>query len=172
MTDKAAPSSGSSGVFVWGIDVSTKAVDLCVRRLGADAEWDTATLTGSPDRPRAFAYALREIDVMVKSWAALRPPTVVVVEDPYVKFGDQSYMIGVLALTLGLVHARTRAPVHAVASATWKATCGDGGAKKPQVMAWAQDLGYEGDRQDLADATCIAEHAAYLYRLAAQHGDL
>lgn len=160
------------GTWVWGIDLSTKAIDIASRSVTGGIEWHTVWLGGTSDRARCYADALTDLSLAVRAIAGYRPPTIIVIEDPYVKFGDQSYMLGVLALTMGICHLRTLAPVHAVASATWKATCGNGAAKKEQIFDWARAEGYTGDRQDHADAIGISRHALHLYELAVQHGDL
>lgn len=160
------------GSWVWGIDLSTRGIDIASRSTEGEIDWHTVALDATTDRARCYAQVLCDLSVAVRAIASCRPPTVVVVEDPYVGFGDPSYMQGVMAITMGICHLRTLAPVHSVASGTWKATCGNGAAGKEQIMEWAVAEGYTGSRQDHADALGVSKHALHLYELAVQHGDL
>jgi Holliday junction resolvasome RuvABC endonuclease subunit len=165
--------------WVWGVDTSTKAVDIGALELES-GEHVTATIHLAP--PKATfrgANSLANTLLRLQDWFQFLPeredwyrPSLIVVESPFIRGGGQDLMM-TYGCILGSVARYAACPIHEVASATWKATYpGHGHADKALVMEGARKLGYTGTRQDHADALCIARHAAYLWGLAVQHGDV
>jgi Holliday junction resolvasome RuvABC endonuclease subunit len=165
--------------WVWGVDTSTKAVDIGALELET-GEHVTATIhLATAHQTFQGAASLGQTLELIESWFAFLParegwyrPSLIVVESPFVKGGGQDLMM-TYGCILGALARGAGCPVHEVPSATWKATYpGHGHADKARIMAGARKLGYTGVRQDHADALCIARHAAYLWGLAVQHGDV
>jgi hypothetical protein len=73
------------------------------------------------------------------------------------------YFLGVVLNALG--HCFAEVPVTLLAPTTWKAKAigqGHGFAKKPEIMAWAHSIGYEGNLEDEADALGVATAGAVI----------
>ncbi len=159
--------------WVWGVDTSTKAVDIVT--------YDTESMEGYGDfrqinaQTEVFAGAetcARAFHATCDLAASLTPegqePSLIVVESPFVRRGGQDLMMnyGSILAALGTICA---CPVVEIASATWKAHApGHGHADKKAVADFAWHQGFHFDRQDQADAFCMARYGADLLRRRSQ----
>lgn len=161
--------------WVWGVDTSSKAMDVGFHNTET---LETTALTchiAGPKDTFKGARSLQNVIERVSEWLAYLPtvykPSIIVVESPYVSHGAQQQLM-VYGAMLGAIACMEECVIHEVASSTWKASCGHGGADKRMVMEWARSMGYKGTRQDHADAICMTVHAQNLWTLAKQHGDV
>lgn len=153
---------------VLGVDVSTKAVDLV--ELDGGGGWcpHTLELLAKTDISQARRMA-RTLEV-VEEWALHHRGryTIVYVERPTGKHPSPLLTMTAGVVALGLERVLGDGNVHLVPITQWKLRAiGKGNASKEGVMAWARErYGYEGDRQDTADALGIAAAAAHDLRRA------
>ena len=147
---------------VWGIDLSTKQLDLAF--VADDGSWQTnaSKLPRSRDDDpsvvlaKAWDQATQFFSVMAVHF----PPVYVLVERPTGRFPSPSLMMtaGIVAGALGKC---VDAPVDFVAVSSWKAAIGLGGnASKGSVRQWADNLGGSIASQDAADALGVGSAAA------------
>lgn len=153
---------------VWGFDPSTKRISLARLEPTHDDEeptaltWSTLSLSQANGLHR-LGRAYADISAWLPRDGA---PAAIYVEQPFAgkieHVHPQSYfMVGVLLAALG--NAYPLAQIETVTPAQWKAAAlgkGHGFAKKPEIFAWAQQLGYSGAIEDEADAIGIATGGA------------
>jgi Holliday junction resolvasome RuvABC endonuclease subunit len=170
---------------LWGLDPSTVRYALgVVQGAGHNAAPDIGWFAEEIAQLDKGAYRLSDararVTAMFEKVAAVAPPTGILVEQPYGSGArphpELYYVVGV-----ALEAAATMFPgiaIDVVEPSSWKAASmgqGYGFAKKPQILAWAQNIGYpetclrcnaEGEKDckgvvhDQADALGIATCAA------------
>lgn len=148
-------------VWGWGVDLSTTAISIAGLSDTGKARWITAEFASGEAGARRLAYG-RHATIEVAHAFGRNPfhrPSAIVVEDPRVGQVNMP-LLTMFGVVLEAMYSATRAPVLEMGSSSWKAeVIGNGGAKKPRVMAEAIELGYTGSIQDEADALCIAKAA-------------
>jgi Holliday junction resolvasome RuvABC endonuclease subunit len=101
-----------------------------------------------------------------QAWAQHFPPVAVYVERPTGKHASPILTMAAGATLMGFSDGLADVFDHPVraflcAVSEWKKpVIGNGNASKELVMAWARGRGYDGDRQDAADALAIAHFGA------------
>jgi hypothetical protein len=179
----APPHSLNLPGAVWGMDPSTKRLSVA-----AVLPWDPA---GEGNRLAIETFSYSQAGAMQhRLAAALRTllhgitdlrrrtgdPVAIYLEEPFggsdkpgpggkiIKPHPNSfYFLGVVLNALG--HCFAEVPVTLLAPTTWKAKAigqGHGFAKKPEIMAWAHSVGYEGNLEDEADALGVATAGAVI----------
>lgn len=146
--------------FVWGVDASTLRVSIAVDAGPPIALTKSFTKTRTPTaRLAVIWHETREVALQL---ALSHPPARVVVEQPSGKFANPPLMYATGVIQAALVDALD-VPLSLIAVSKWKAaSVGHGGAKKPQILAWAQRRGYTGRLEDEADALGVAVAATVL----------
>lgn len=151
---------------MWGIDPSSVRVSLGILA-GADPKLEvrSVALSQVTSRTQRFEIAFaRQVAFFQKAIFDIGTPDVVYLEEPYVpkdRSGQPThlYMYGVTLAALG--QALGVVDTIEIPPQTWKSKAlgaGRGRAEKPEIMRWAQSLGYAGRSQDEADAigVCVA----------------
>lgn len=129
-----------------GVDVSTKRLALA----DSHGYTDSLMLMTSPDRAANLADAHHRSGIFARQFLDGRKVHAVFIETPGGKFLHPYLMQTVGAVTAGIwwgLRGVDRHPVtcFAVPVATWKKrSVGKGNAGKPEILAWAQERGYEG----------------------------
>jgi Holliday junction resolvasome RuvABC endonuclease subunit len=165
---------------IWGIDPSSVRVSLAI--LSGGPKLDVTTVVFSQaikSRSVRFGDALeRQVDRFEEWCNGGYLPDVVYLEEPYIPRDRENrgepthlFMYGVTLAALGKVCDDV--PLVEVPPQTWKAKAlgqGHGRAEKPEIMRWAQRLGYEGRSQDEADAIGVCVAGAVLRGLGSRVG--
>lgn len=157
-----------TGFRIWGIDPSSKRIALAVVEGDGTFTVDSERLPdGHGCREIRFAdsYAAQ-----VEFFKRHPRPTLVFIEEPFVPRDHRQVpthllMYGVTLAALGEALS-VEVPVVELTASQWKAQAlgkGNGFAKKPQIVAWAQSLGYAGVIEDEADALGVAIGGAHLH---------
>lgn len=167
---------------VWGLDPSTLRLSAGVivpePSTGAYVHWQTCSYSQAGGMERRLASALGSLlPFLTDLRNECGTPMAVYLEQPFAG-GDKPdkktgkvlrphphsyYFVGVVLCALG--HLFADVPVTMIDPATWKAQAmgkGRGHAKKEEILAWAQGVGYTGLLQDEADAIAIATAGAVL----------
>jgi Holliday junction resolvasome RuvABC endonuclease subunit len=155
---------------VWGVDVSTKSIDVAI--LCGDGSWQTNAIMVY-DQTVATSKHGRRLNIIrercattAAAWAQHFPPIAVYVERPTGAHPKPILTMAAGAALMGFEEGLREAFAHPVtcflvAVSEWKKPIvGNGNASKEMVLARARELGYEGERQDPADALCIAHFGA------------
>ena len=152
----------SGSPTVWGIDISTKQIDIAF--VTAEGVWQTNAAVLPKTKVDDVGSRLFAAWTTIARFAdAMRdhfPPVYVMLERPTGKFQSPSLMMtaGVVA---GAVASQVEVPMDFIAVSSWKAAIGLGGnASKAAVRQWAENLGGSIASQDAADALGIASAAA------------
>jgi hypothetical protein len=168
---------------VWGLDPSTLRL-----AAGVVAPWDplgegnrtfwrTCSYSTAGGMERKLASALRELlPFFTDLRNAYGQPIAIYLEEPFggsdkpgkggkiIKPHPHSfYFVAVVLCALGHIFADV--PVTMIGPPSWKAKAlgeGHGFAKKPEILAWAQSIGYTGLIEDEADALGIATAGAVI----------
>lgn len=167
---------------VWGLDPSTLRLAVGVVNAHGPGElqlgFHTTSYSTAGGMDRKLAAALRSLLHDLTDVRNLYGrPMAVYLEQPFAG-GDKPdkktgkilrphphsyYFVAVVLCALG--HLFTDVPVEMIDPGTWKAKAmgaGKGHAQKPEIMAWAQSIGYTGTLQDEADAIGIATAGAVI----------
>lgn len=146
----------------WGIDPST--IRVSVGAWSGD-EWMARSVGVQSTRQSRYALIFRRVLALAQELAWECPPDEIWIEQPSGAFTNPTsgYVVGAIAAALGV--ARPLTPVFMVPPSTWKLhAIGKGNAGKPDIMAWARSIGYEGEVQDEADALGVAKAALLVPR--------
>lgn len=158
---------------VWGVDPSSKYIAVAVLQPAEPGDlnlkWGTIALSQSPHRAGRFSDALAqqlEFFDHIRSIAGGYDPDVIYIEEPFVprdrrEVPTHLLAYGVTLAALGRIVGQPR--IVEIGPASWKAKSmgqGHGHAEKPEIMRWAQSIGYTGLIQDEADAIAIATAGA------------
>lgn len=152
--------------WIWGIDLSTTAVDLVVVNHQGEYQHIPSLARGTVTVPERLLAQLDQTTQFATAMASHFPPLAVYVELPTGLHPNPPLMMacGVVqaALERALQTQPHRVGIHTIAVSAWKkAAVGNGNASKEAVLAWARALGYDGDRQDGADALGVATFASW-----------
>ena len=172
---------------VWGLDPSTVRLSACVlhpRLRPPDEEPHVAVVWRTQSYSRAGAeqsQLARGLGDLLRFFTKLRDefgrPAAIYLEQPFAgsdkpnpKTGKvhrppvvSYYYVALVLCALG--HLFAEPEVQMVGATTWKSKAlgtGHGFADKPEVMRWAQGVGYTGNLQDEADAIGIATAGAVI----------
>jgi Holliday junction resolvasome RuvABC endonuclease subunit len=153
---------------IWGIDPSSKRIAAAIILPDGTLAWDNVKLPEPPDRTTRFAEAYA---IQVEFFRSIPfEPALVFIEEPFMPRDRREapthlLMYGVTLAALGEVLGAI--PLTELTASQWKARAmgqGNGHAKKPAIMAWAQNIGYHGRMEDEADAIGVAYGGAALYQ--------
>lgn len=158
---------------VWGIDPSSVRVAVATVapflppgtvQLG----WETLSLPRREALHARFGEAYTALEPWFARLAGEVPPSAVYIEEPFIprekrKAGRIAhvFMWGVTLAALGAVLPDVR--VEPLSPSEWKAAAlgaGRGHADKPEILRWAQSVGYSGVLEDEADALGVATAGA------------
>lgn len=145
----AGPQDGSDGLWIWGVDGSTKRVAVGFAReevVVESVEFRAGLFEGA-----RLAEIRRTTRTFAAAWARLFPPHIAFVEQPSGRSASPQlvYAIGVIqeALydALEFVHQHP-VEVRTIPSSRWKEIAtGSGWSPKPKTLRWARNAhGYEG----------------------------
>ena len=152
----------SGSPTVWGIDISTKQIDIAF--VTAEGVWQTNSSVlpkkSTDDVGTRLCAAWDTVARFADAMNSHFPPVYVMLERPTGRFQSPSLMM-TAGIVAGAIASTVEVPMDFIAVSSWKAAVGLGGnASKASVRQWAENLGGSIVSQDAADALGIASAAA------------
>lgn len=152
--------------WVWGIDLSTTAVDLVVVNAAGEYQHIASIPRATQTLPERLAAQLEQTEQFARAMAGHYPPLTVYVELPTGLHPNPPLMMACGVVLTALERALQDQPfpvgIHHIPVSSWKqAAVGNGNANKGTILTWASGLGYTGERQDGADALGVATFASW-----------
>jgi hypothetical protein len=158
---------------LWGIDASSKRIALAMLVPGPRLRWATLSLPQPRSQLLRFGGAYEEQLAFFAMHRDMHGASVVYIEEPFMprdrrEVPTHLLAYGVTLAALGQVLGNR--PLVEVGPSRWKAKAmgaGHGHAEKPDILRWAQSVGYTGQLEDEADAIGVCVAGAVLEGLAA-----